>query len=77
LGWNGIAGGFRRGIAPNLHELGANEKILQPILRHAKAHVARDSYIKAFETAVLAAMKRMVTTLEAIKLCAPTVRQIN
>jgi hypothetical protein len=45
--------------------------------RHAKAHVTKERYIKAFDPAVLAAMKRMETTLDAMKPCAPTVRQIN
>ena len=36
-----------------------------------KAHVTKDRCIKAFELAVLAAMKRMETTLDAMKLCAP------
>lgn len=44
-GWHG----FRRGIASNLYELGANDKIVQRILRHAKPHVTRERYIKAFE----------------------------
>ena len=57
--------------------LGADEKIVQRVLRHAKAHVTKDRYIKAFDPAVLAAMKRMETTLDAMKLCAPTVHQIN
>ena len=72
-GWHG----FRRGIASNLYELGADEKIVQRVLRHAKAHVTKDRYIKAFDPAVLAAMKKMETTLDAMKLCAPTVHQIN
>ena len=63
----------RRGIASNLYELGADEKIVQRVLRHAKAHVTKERYIKAFDPAVLAAMKRMETTLDAMKLCAPTV----
>jgi len=37
----------------------------------------QERYIKAFDPAVLAAMKRMETTLDAMKLCAPTVHQIN
>jgi integrase len=54
-GWHG----FRRGIASNLYELGADEKVVQRILRHAKSHVTRDRYIKAFDPAVLAAMKKL------------------
>jgi integrase len=54
-GWHG----FRRGVASNLYELGADEKVVQRILRHAKSHVTRDRYIKAFDPAVLAAMKKL------------------
>jgi hypothetical protein len=57
--------------------LGADEKIVQRALRHAKAHVTKDRYIKAFDPAVLAAMKRIETTLDAMKVFAPTVHQIN
>jgi len=72
-GWHG----FRRGVASNLYELGADEKIVQRVLRHAKAHVTKDRYIKAFDPAVLAAMKKMETTLDAINVRAPTVHHIN
>ena len=51
LAWYGWHG-FRRGIASNLYELGADEKIVQRVLRHAKAHVTKDRYIKAFDPAV-------------------------
>ena len=76
LEWHGWHG-FRRAIASNLYELGANDKIVQRILRHAKPHVTRERYIKAFDPAVLAAMKKMETTLDAINVCAPTVHHIN
>jgi integrase len=64
-GWHG----FRRGIASNLYELGANEKIVQRVLRHAKPHVTRDRYIKAFDPAVLAAMKSLETRLDVRRVC--------
>jgi integrase len=72
-GWHG----FRRGIASNLYELGADEKVVQRVLRHAKSHVTKDRYIKAFDPAVLAAMKKMETTLDALAECAPTVHPMN
>jgi integrase len=72
-GWHG----FRRGIASNLYELGADEKVVQRVLRHAKSHVTKDRYIKAFDPAVLAAMKRMEATLDALEECAPAVHQMN
>jgi integrase len=72
-GWHG----FRRGIASNLYELGADEKIVQRVLRHAKAHVTKDRYIKAFDPAVLAAMKKMETTLDNFHKCSASVQQVN
>jgi len=42
-GWHG----FRRGIASNLFALGADDKIVQRVLRHAKPHVTRERYIKS------------------------------
>jgi len=50
LEWYGWRG-FRRGIASNLYELCANEKVVQRILRHAKPHVTKGRYIKAFDPA--------------------------
>jgi integrase len=72
-GWHG----FRRGIASNLYELGANEKIVQRVLRHAKPHVTKDRYIKAFDPAVLAAMKNLETTLDTLEQSAAKVQQVN
>ena len=76
MGWYGWHG-FRRGIASNLYELGANEKVVQRILRHAKSHVTKDRYIKAFDPAVLAAMRKLETSLDAISESAPRVHQIQ
>jgi integrase len=72
-GWHG----FRRGIASNLYELGANEKIVQRILRHAKPHVTKERYIKAFDPAVLAAMKGLEATLDALKQSSAIVQQVK
>jgi integrase len=72
-GWHG----FRRGVASNLYGLGADEKVVQRIVRHAKSHVTKDRYIKAFDPAVLAAMRRLETSLDAIGQSAPIVHQIN
>jgi integrase len=76
LEWHGWHG-FRRGIASNLYELGANDKVVQRILRHAKPHVTKERYIKAFDPAVLAAMKSMETTLDALNESAARVQQVN
>jgi integrase len=72
-GWHG----FRRGIASNLYELGADDKVVQRILRHAKPHVTKERYIKAFDPAVLAAMRKLETSLDAMSQSAPKVHQIN
>jgi len=59
--------GFRRAVASNLFALGADDKIVQRVLRHAKPHVTRERYIKVFERALLAAMQKMQTTLEGLR----------
>jgi integrase len=66
-GWHG----FRLGIASNLYELGADEKIVQRILRHAKSHVTKDRHIKAFDPAVVAAMKKLEATVDLVNQSAP------
>jgi integrase len=62
-GWHG----FRRGVASNLYELGANEKIVQRILRHAKPHVTNERYTKAFDPAVRDAMQRLQATVDMLE----------
>lgn len=61
-GWHG----FRRGIASNLFALGVDEKVVQRILRHAKPHVTKERYIKAFDPAVLEAMQRMQAAVDSL-----------
>jgi len=63
FGWHG----FRRGVASNLYALGADDKVVQRILRHAKPHVTKERYIKVFDPAVLEAMRRMQATLEELR----------
>jgi hypothetical protein len=60
--------GFRRGIASNLYELSADEKIVR---RHAKSHVTKDRYIKAFDPAVMAAIKKLEATVDLVNQSAP------
>jgi len=47
--------------------LGADDKIVHRVLRHAKPHVTRERYIKVFEPAVLAAMQKMQASLEELR----------
>ena len=72
-GWHG----FRRGVASNLYELGANEKIVQRILRHANPHVTKERYIKAFDPAVLDAMQRLQATVDVLEKSPAIVQQMN
>jgi len=72
-GWHG----FRRGIASNLYELGADEKVVQRVRRLAKSHVTKDRYIKAFDPAVVAAMKKLEATVDLVNQSAPRVHQIQ
>jgi hypothetical protein len=60
-----------------LYELGANEKIVQRVLRHTKPHVTKDRYIKAFDPAVLAAMKTLEATLDTLNESAAIGQQAN
>ena len=57
--------GLWRGITSNL--LGADEKVVQRILRHAKSQVTRDRYIKTFDPAVLDAVQKMQAMLDDFK----------
>jgi integrase len=47
---------FRRGLASELFERGAEDLDVSHVLRHSKVIVTRDSYIKRFDSRVLAAM---------------------
>jgi len=53
-GWHAL----RRGLASNLYEIGAPDKVVQCILRHSKPHVTRERYIKVFDHTVLEAVGR-------------------
>lgn len=52
-GWHG----FRRGIASNLYALGAGEKTVQRVLRHAHPHVTKGRYIETFDPSVIEPME--------------------
>jgi integrase len=62
-GWHG----FRRGLASNLYATGAQDILVQRILRHARAHVTRDCYIKVFDTAVFSAMEKLEVQVERLE----------
>lgn len=50
---------MRRGIATNLYSLGATDKIVQRVLRHSKATVTKQNYIKSVPADVQNAMTVM------------------
>jgi integrase len=62
-GWHG----FRRGIASNLYVLGASDKTVQRVLRHARPHVTKERYIKTFDPSVFEAMERLQATVEVLE----------
>ena len=53
------------------------EKIVQRILRHAKPHVTKERYIKAFDPAVLDAMQRLQATVDVLERSPAIVQQMN
>ena len=65
------------GMASNLYELGANERIVKRILRHAKPDVIKDRYVKASDPAGLAATKNRETRLDELPDCAARVQRVN
>ena len=52
---------FRRGLASNLFELGADDITVQRILRHASVQVSREHYIKIRSAKVDSAMDSLAT----------------
>lgn len=58
-------------------QAGRQDKVVQRILRHSKPHVTKERYIKAFDPAVLAAMKSLEMTLDTLDQCSATVQQVN
>ena len=56
---------LRRGIATNLYSLGASDKTVQRVLRHAKASITKERYIKSVPTDVTAAMTKMNDAIHA------------
>ena len=47
------------------------------ILRHAKPHVTKDRYIKAFDPAVMEAVQRMQATVNVLEKSPAVVQQMN
>src|SRR5258708_5253756 len=62
-GWHA----FRRGLASNLYAMGAQDKVVQRLLRHSKPHVTRERYIKVFDRTLLDAVEKMQKPIDEIK----------
>jgi integrase len=62
-GWHA----FRRGLASNLYAMGAQDKVVQRLLRHSKPHVTRERYIKVFDRTLLDAVEKMQKRIDEIK----------
>jgi integrase len=72
-GWHA----FRRSLASNLYATGAQDILVQRILRHAKAHVTRDCYIKVFDSTVSSAMHRLQVQFEQLEESKQESRQLE
>src|SRR5208337_2662206 len=72
-GWHA----FRRGLASNLYELGAQDKVVQRILRHSKPHVTRERYIKVFDRTVLDAVEKVQARIEELRQAREDRRQLE
>ena len=72
-GWHA----FRRGLASNLYEIGAQDKVVQRILRHSKPHVTRERYIKVFDRTVLEAVEKVQARIEELRQAKEDRRQLE
>jgi integrase len=72
-GWHA----FRRGLASNLYEIGAQDKVVQRILRHSKAHITRERYIKVFDRTVLDAVEKVQARIEELRQAKEDRRQLE
>jgi integrase len=72
-GWHA----FRRGLASNLYAMGAQDKVVQRILRHSKPHVTRERYIKVFDRTVLDAVEKVQARIEELSQAKEDRRQLE
>jgi integrase len=61
-GWHA----FGRGLASNLYAMGAQDKVVQRLLRHSKPHVTRERY-KVFDRTLLDAVEKVQRRIEELK----------
>jgi integrase len=62
-GWHAC----RRGLATNLCEIRAQDKVVQRILRHWTPHITRERYIKVFDRTVLEAVEKVQARIEELR----------
>ncbi len=67
-GWHG----FRRGLATNLHALGADDKTIQGILRHSNIGLTMNIYVKSVNESQVNAMDTLSDKLGMCTVCAPS-----
>jgi integrase len=72
-GWHA----FRRGLASNLYEIGAQDKVVQRILRHSKPHVSRERYNKVFDRTLLNAVGKVQARIEELRQAKEDRRQLE
>jgi integrase len=76
LSWHGWHG-FRRSLASNLYAMGAQDKVVQRILRHSKPHVTKERYIKIFDRTVLEAVQKVQARIEELRRAKGDRRQLE
>ena len=64
-GWHA----FRRGLATNLHALGADDKTIQAILRHSSIGLTMNVYVKTVSESQLNAMDALDAELQKKLIC--------
>jgi integrase len=62
-GWHA----FRRGLATNLHTLGADDKTIQAILRHSNMGLTMNIYVKSVNESQVSAMDELSKNLENVQ----------
>ena len=61
----------------NLYEIGAQDKVVQRILRHSKPHVTRERYIKVFDRILLNAVGKVQGRIEELRQAKEDRRQLE
>ena len=60
-----------------MYEIGAQDKVVQRILRHSKPHVTRERYIKVFDRTVLDAVDKVQARIEELRQAKKDRRQLE